>query len=218
MQKGGDRLKFASKGRISQNPVTLHYVLLVLIALSLIISISALINTNEIKKMLVGNVVDIEDFLGKLTAHEEMDVYLDVSPLNVIQINQNNYANLQNQIAGLDLSFLGSFIVQYPDRIVIFDYENDAIKGLLDSQQQAAKLPPDFSAKLLEHEELKGLEQEQPVIGQIDEPSLQTLKQKFPDAYADVNIGDFLLRYQTKLVIYDYEADRIVNEISLAQD
>jgi hypothetical protein len=65
------------------------------------------------------------------------------------------------------------------------------------------------------HPELAGLENEQPVGGQIDQASLDTLRQQFPDVYADAKVGDFLLRCTTRLIIYDYNADTIVNAVNL---
>ena len=77
------------------------------------------------------------------------------------------------------------------------------------------KLPSDLFTKLNLHPELMGLENEQPLGGQIDELSLETLKQQFPDVYADAKVGDYLLRYSTRLVIYDYNNDEIVNALNL---
>ena len=156
------------------------------------------------------------DFSAKLYAHPEAQAYVGVSPLNVVQINSNNLPNLQAQIAGLDTSYLGSFLVQYTDAIVVYDYANDVVKGIVSLQQpQQAALPADFSAKLNAHPELKGLESEQPVGGQLDANSLSTLQQQFPNVYANAKVGDFLLRYSTRLIIYDYNSDAIVNAVDL---
>lgn len=190
-----------------------HYILILLITAALIVSIIALLNTNELKNALVPQTIDINSFLNKLTSHDEMKAYVGVSPLNIVQINSNNIASLQSQIAGLDSSYLGSFIVQYSDATVIYDYQNDAIKGTVNQQQQ--QLPSDLLAKLYAHPEASDLQGQQPVGGQIDASSLATLKQQFPDVYANAKVGDFLLRYQTKLIIYDYNNDRIVNAVSL---
>jgi len=99
---------------------------------------------------------------------------------------------------------------------VIFDYDNDAIKGIVSLQQpQQAQLPADFYSKLNAHPELSGLENEQPIGGQLDAPSLETLKQQFPDVYANAEVNDYLLRYQTRLIIYNYNNDVIVNAVNL---
>jgi hypothetical protein len=132
-----------------------------------------------------------------------------------VQINKDNFASLQSQISGLDISYIGSFIVQYRDGIVLYDYKNDKIKGTLAFQQQAPQLPSDFFVKLNKHAEVQGMQNEQPIGGQLDESSLSTLKQQFPDVYANAKAGDFLLRYKAKLVIYDYNSDRIVNAVNL---
>ena len=192
-----------------------QYIVILLIIGAFAFSLLAYLNTVYLRDTLVPRTIDVNDFLKKLTAHEEMRAFVGVSPLNIVQVNQNNIANLQTQITGLDSSFIGSFLVQYTDAIVIYNYDADEIKGTLSLGQPQAQLPDDFSAKLNAHPELQGLENEQPVGGQMDESSLNTLKQQFPDVYANAKVGDFLLRYQTKLIIYDYNQDSIINSVNL---
>lgn len=200
---------------LHEKPV-LHYLLLVLVIASLVVGILALYNVAKLKDSITPKTVNVNDFLAKLTAHPEMKNYIGVAPLNMIQINNNNLANLQAQINGLDASYIGSFIIQYTDAIVVYDYANDAIKGTVSLQQpQQAQLPGDFFNKLNAHPELQGLENEQPVGGQLDQASLNTLKQQFPSVYANAKAGDFLLRYTTRLIIYDYNNDVIVNAVAL---
>jgi len=193
-----------------------HYIIIILIIATLFVSGLVLLDVKQIKASLLPQTIDANDFLAKLTAHPEASSYVGISPLNIIQINTNNIDNLQAQIAGLDTSFLGSFIVQYTDSVVIYDYNNDIILGTVSLQQpQQAELPEDFLTKLNAHPELAGLETEQPIGGQIDQASLDTLKQQFPDVYANAKVGDFLLRYTTRLIIYDYNADVMVNAVNL---
>ena len=193
-----------------------HYIIIILIIATLFVSGLVLLDVKQIKASLLPQTIDANDFLAKLTAHPEASSYVGISPLNIIQINTNNIANLQAQIAGLDTSFLGSFIVQYTDSVVIYDYNNDIVLGTVSLQQpQQAGLPGDFLTKLNAHPELAGLETEQPIGGQIDQDSLDTLMQQFPEVYANAKVGDFLLRYTTRLIIYDYNADAIVNAVNL---
>ena len=193
-----------------------HYIIIILIIATLFVSGLVLLDVKQIKASLLPQTIDANDFLAKLTAHPEASSYVGISPLNIIQINTNNIDNLQAQIAGLDTSFLGSFIVQYTDSVVIYDYNNDIILGTVSLQQpQQAGLPGDFLTKLNAHPELAGLEAEQPIGGQLDQASLDTLKQQFPDVYANAKVGDFLLRYTTRLIIYDYNADVMVNAVNL---
>ena len=191
-----------------------HYLLFVLVIATLIISAFSLVRTNKLTGAAVADTISVNDFLQKLTLHSEMKSYVGVAPLNIVQISQNNLANLQAQINGLDTSYIGNFAVQYPDSIIIYDYKNDAIKGNINLQPQP-QLPADFFAKLNSHPELQGLQDQQPTGGQLDEASLNTLNQQFPDVYANAKVGDFLLRYQTKLIIYDYAQDIIVNAVGL---
>jgi len=193
-----------------------QYIKLLLIIATLAVGIIILFNTNQITGAAVAQTISTENFLAKLTSHDEARAYVGVAPLNIIQINNDNIANLQSQINGLDTSFIGDFIVQYTDAIVIFDYDNDAIKATVSLQQpQQDSLPGDFFTKINQHPELQGLENEQPIGGQLDQASLDTLKQQFPNVYANAKVGDFLLRYTTRLIIYDYNADTIVNAVNL---
>lgn len=195
-----------------------HYLLLLLVLVSLALSVFVLFNAGQITGAVAADAqtISINDFLARLTAHPEASNYVGVSPLSVIQINNNNFANLQTQIAGLDASYIGSFLVQYSDAIVVYDYDNDVVSGTISLQQpQQAALPGDFFTKLNAHPELAGLENEQPVWGQLDQASLGTLRQQFPNVYANAKVGDFLLRYATRLIIYDYNNDVIVNAIDL---
>ncbi len=194
-----------------------YYGMVLLVIVTLIVSIFALVNVYQLKKSINQRAITIDDFLKKLTSHIEMKSYVGVAPLNVVQINNDNFANLQAQISGLDISYIGNFIVQYTDRIVVYDYDKDTIRGNVALQQpQQGQLPNDFFIKLHKHPELQGLQNEQPVGGRLDEDSLSNLKQQFPDVYANAKVGDFLLRYKTKLIIYDYSQDKIINSINLA--
>ena len=198
-----------------EKPAFQYFIVLSIIA-TLIVSIIALANIYQLKNAIAQRSLNVNDFLKKLTSHAEMKGYVGVAPLNIIQIDNNNFANLQAQISGLDQSYIGNFIVQYTDRIVIYDYDENKIKGNVGLQQpQQAQLPADFFARLNSHAEMQALENEQPIGGQLDAASLDTLKQQFPDVYAGAKVGDFLLRYKTRLIIYDYNADRIVNAVNL---
>jgi len=222
MVKGGSKISSSYSPSHYKEPLHekagFHYLLLLLVMVSLAISVFVLLDASQITGAAVtdAQTININDFLAKLTANPEASAYVGVSPLNIIQINNNNLANLQTQINGLDTSFLGSFVVQYSDAIVIYDYGNNVVRGAVSLQQpQQAALPGDFFTRLNAHAELVGLENEQPIGGQIDQPSLDTLRQQFPNVYANAKVGDFLLRYSTILVIYDYNADVIVNAVNL---
>ena len=204
----------ADHQHLFERPAFQYFIVFSIIA-TLIISAFSLAFVYQLKKILIPRTINTNDFLKKLISHEEMKPYIGSSPLNIVQINSNNFASLQSQISGLDGSYIGNFIVQYRDGIVLYDYENDKVKGTLAFQQQTPKLPADFFVKLNKHPELQGLQNEQPIGGQLDESSLSTLKQQFPDVYANAKVGDFLLRYKAKLVIYDYNSDRIVNAVNL---
>jgi len=204
------------KTDLHERPI-FHYTLVILVIATLVTSLYTLYYANQLKKALIPQTVTVQDFLKKLTDHSEMKAYVGVAPLNIVQITNNNFANLQSQISGLEASYVGNFIVQYTDRVVVYDYDKDQVRGSVTLQlPQQGQLPTDFFTKLNRHAELKGLENQKPVGGQFDDASLNTLKQQFPDVYKDAKVGDFLLRYKSKLVIYDYSADKIINVVNLA--
>ena len=212
----GSTQSYSSYGSHFYEKPFFQTIIVLSIIATLIISILAFVNVYQLKKTLIPTSINMNNFLKKLTSHEEMKSYVGVAPLNIVQINNNNFANLQTQIKGLDTSYIGSFIVQYTDRIIIYDYKNYQIKGTVTLQQpQQGQLPSDFLAKLNKHVELQGLENQQPIGGQLDEASLNTLKQQFPDVYKDAKVGDYLLRYTKKLIIYDYKQNKIVNAVNL---
>src|SRR3989338_3525585 len=89
-----------------------HYILIAFVVLSLVVSAIALVYTAQLKKALVPRTINANDFLKKLTAHAEMKAFTGIAPLNIIQINNNNLANLQSQISGIDSTYVGSFLIQ----------------------------------------------------------------------------------------------------------
>lgn len=201
------------KEPLHEKPI-FQYIKFLLILSTLVVGILILINTKQITGAVVAQTISTQDFIAKLTVHPEASKYTGVAPLNIVQVTTNNLANLQSQINGLDASYLGNYLVQYQDVILIYDYRNDAIKSSISLQQQS-QLPADFFTKLNAHPELAGLETQQPVGGQLDQQSLETLKQQSPDVYKDAKVGDFLLRYTTKLIIYDYNNNNIINSLNL---
>lgn len=205
---------YGSDAHLFEKPAFQYFIVFSIIA-TLIISILAFVNIYQLKKTLIPTTINTNNFLKRLTSHNEMRAYVGIAPLNIIQINNNNFANLQAQMSGLESSYIGNFIVQYADRVVVYDYDKDVIRGTVSLQQAQAQPPSDFSSKLNKHPELQGLQNQQPIGGQLDEVSLSTLKQQFPDVYVNAKAGDYLLRYQTKLIVYDYNQDRIVNAVNL---
>jgi hypothetical protein len=73
------------------------------------------------------NTISVNDFLTKLTAHNELTKYRGIVPDTIVQINQQNLVTLAQQITGLDQSYIGAFIIQYPEEIIIYDLGNDKI-------------------------------------------------------------------------------------------
>jgi hypothetical protein len=220
MKKGGrtkstPSASYSYKEPLHEKPL-FNYAIAIISISALIVGINALNSVNELKNTLTPQKIDIDDFLNKLTSHDSMKGYVGIAPLNVILVSSNNIDDLQSQITNLDSSYIGAFIVQYADVIVVYDYDKDTIMTTVSLQQpEQEQMPEDFFAKLNNHPELQGLENEQPAGGQIDAATLATLQQQFPEVYANTKVGDFLLRYTTKLIIYDYNSDKIVNAVDL---
>ncbi len=194
---------------------TVIYLVLFLVGVALVFGVWSFVKVKKIERIAIPPTADMDKFLKRVTAHSEAQEYAGVVPLNVVQITQSNLGNFQAQIAGLDTSYIGSYMVQYANSIIVYDYAKNSIRGRIDVPQASPSLPQDFSAKLYAHPEAAAFQGEQPQGGQLDASTLATLKQQFPDFYANAKEGDYLLRYSTKLVIYDYANDRIVNAINL---
>lgn len=201
---------------------SIHTILVVLMIATLAVSIYAL---SEIRSLKGTPSLTLDQFLTKLTSHEELKNYNGIPPLDVLMIDNTNLANLQAQIPGLDTSHIGSYIVQYTDRFIIYDLDNDQILTNVQlqpqgAQQQApgaqqAQVPQDFFNMLIAHPELQGVEDVGPAGGIIDATTLNSLKQQFPDVYKDANVGDYLLRYDDRLIIYNYQTDTIVGAFAV---
>ena len=141
-----------------------------------------------------------------------------------MQITQQNLGQLQQQIAGLDVGHIGKFLVQYVDKLVLYDYNKDVLEAQLSLPQgQAAgqagtNAPQDFFTKLAAHPEAQPFMTSNPVGGQLDEASLASLKQQFPNVYNNAKTGDYLLRFPTGLVVFDYNQDKVVIAVPLQQN
>ena len=193
-----------------------EFLLYIALTISLIALLLSSYNFYAINKSYDDNSINLDEFLGKLTAHAEMGDYQTVSPINIIQVNSNNLATLSSQIAGLDETFIGDFIIEYTDKIIVYDYENDEIKADI-VLENTPQLPADFAQKLNSHPEMEGLASEQPSGGILDQITLDTLKQQYPETYQDAQAGDYLLRYNDRLIIYRYEADQIIGAFGLTE-
>jgi hypothetical protein len=187
---------------------TVYSVLVFLVLLTtLALSMMAFYNSKQLKDFIIPKPLDVEDFMAKLKAHPEMS-QLSENPLNIVQVTSANLPNLQAQIGNLDTSFLGSFLVQYKDFIVVYNYLNDTVKGTIDLRPL---FPQDFFEKLLKHPELKAYQSQQPSGGGVlDQTTLDTIKQQQPDIFRNAQVGQYLVIYQDRVFVVDYEKDRIV--------
>ena len=203
----------AGSHKLFESPA-FHYILILAVLATFVLSLLSFANTYQLKKFIIPMPLDIKSFINKLTSHTEMKSYAGQTPSNIVQITNNNIGNLQSQISGIDLSYLGSFLVQFQDKIVVYDYANDTIKGVVNLQPL---LPDDFITKLNKHSEMKNLQNQRPLaVNQFDENSLKALKLQSFDIYRNAKAGDYILKYQTTLIIYDYNKDKIVNTVSLS--
>lgn len=120
----------------------------------------------------------------------------------------------------------GQYLLQYPNLLVVYDYEADRIvkqlpvtnvdlnrpsgaqvpqvpqTGAVQGGQPG--LPQDLLTRLSRHTGRAG----NPVIAQIMD--VEMLKQQQPAIYDGAANGQFVVQYQDLLVIYDYQADKIV--------
>lgn len=192
------------------------HVLLILVIISLALSIYSAVSVYSVQKFLEPSRIDIDQFVKRLSGHDELSAYEGVTPLNIIQVTQDNLPALQSQIQGLNVNFLGRFLVQYPDAIIVYDYHDNEVISVV-SFDGGQDMPDDFFQKLYAHPEVQGLEGLQPVGGILDPQTLSALQNQFPGAYEDVEAGHYLLRYPQVIVIFDYENDAIVAIIPLQE-
>ncbi|MDP7180329.1 MAG: hypothetical protein QF824_03600 [Candidatus Woesearchaeota archaeon] len=212
----------ASKIKLKEFPkketkLNFNHIILAVVVITLAVSIYTLTEVNKLKGGTSdGQTVSTEQFLRMLTAHPEASSYVNIPPLNIVRIDETNLANIQAQIEGVDPSYIGKYIVQYTDRLIIYDFDNDIVIGNVDvAAPQNSQLPQDFSAKLVAHTEVADVANEDPSGGLLDAASLDTLRQQYPDVYKDAKVGDYLLRYSDRLIIYDYQNDAVVGAFAL---
>ena len=154
------------------------------------------------------------DFVQKLTAHPETSGYANQNPtitqLTADQIAQGKQANAQlfaNAKAG-------DYLLQWADLVLIYDYNADKIVATFKPQTA----PADFLTKLTAHTELSSYAGETPRVSIITQDALPQLKQQFPNLYSNAKAGDYVVRYTGKLVIYNYESNKIVDIFDLQPD
>ena len=149
------------------------------------------------------------DLLDKLTAHANLASYKGVTP-QIIKINSENVDQLRQQIAALTSQHIGQYILNYPDRLVVYDYDKDTISLNVEKPQaQNTAIPADFFQKLLAHPEVKGNENTSPSGGLVDQALLNQLKGVSEDLYNNAAIGDYALSYPDKIIIYNYQQDKV---------
>jgi len=149
------------------------------------------------------------DFFDKLYGHTQLANFKDLQP-NVMIVSKSNLESLKSQVLGLDETYIGDFILNYETFLIIYDYTDDEIKSIIPiSRSQEDSGVTGFFDRLNAHAELADVKDETPEVGRLDEATLNQLKEKNPQVYENAEIGDFILRYSNKLVIYDYEQDLI---------
>ena len=119
----------------------------------------------------------------------------------------------------------GDYVLQYPNLIEIYDFEEDKIvkqfpvtnmdlsqpQGPVGGQIGGAQpgLPADFLSKLAVHTGRGG----NPVVAQIMD--VEMLKAEQPAIYEGAKNGQFVVQYSDLLVVYDYEADALVKSFPI---
>ena|SRR3989338_2602496 len=91
--------------------------------------------------------------------------------------------------------------------IVFLLFQNISLKNNITG---AAISDSDIILRLEQFTELKG---KQPFeIKRLTEPRLSQLKQEQPVVYADTEEGDYLVKYDDRWVVYDFENNRIIRD------
>ena len=131
--------------------------------------------------------------------------------------HKEDLKKIQSQIEDINEDHLGSYVLAYPDRIIVYNYEDDVIILRRDVQQQA-QLPQDFFIKLFAHPELRGYETKSPTGGRLSEESVQQLAEINPELADSALPGDFILNFPDKTFIYNYEKDILKAEYSIPSE
>ncbi len=151
------------------------------------------------------------DFVTKLLAHTELASHSNENPtitlLDQAAIDQGKTANAEFFASAKS----GQYLLQWTDLFIVFDYETDKIVSMF----QPERAPDDFLPKLTAHSEMAGYVSQVPRISRISASVLPQLKEQFANIYANAKADDYVVRYNDRLVIYDYAADKIVDMFSL---
>jgi hypothetical protein len=107
--------------------VALQYAILALVALSIVLSSLAMIKLNQVSKIVVRQSPTLGEVLKKLTAHPEAKNYFGARPKAFVRIDQNNIEMLSKQVPGLDVYWIGNYLVVYNDLLFAYNYEEDRI-------------------------------------------------------------------------------------------
>ncbi|HLD42948.1 MAG TPA: hypothetical protein VJB08_03090 [Candidatus Nanoarchaeia archaeon] len=157
---------------------------------------------------------EVQEFLNQVTSIQGLEQYRNVNPLAIIQINEQNIAELQQQIAGVTNAHLGEIIIEYPNAIFIYDARTGSVARIISTQEAAANA---ILQRLNSHAELGDLRQITPAIGVISNESLIGLKAQYPSYFNDVTPGQLLVKYPQHLVVYDAQADTIQKIFTISE-
>jgi len=154
------------------------------------------------------------DFGQKLFAHPEVADHQGVNPV-ITKIDQQLLETmLANNAVFFDNAKVGDYLLEWQNLAAIYDYNNDVIINLLRPQQA----PADLLVKLAAHEGLEAYAAETPRVSIITADALPQLLQQFPNIYANSQVGNYVLRYADKLVIYDYDSDVVIDSFDLVPE
>lgn len=167
---------------------------------------------NEIVNVLSSQVLP-PDFSQRLFAHAEVQDHREqdadltlITEDSLVTARQNNPDFFENAEAGY-------YLLQWQDLSILYNYEDDVILNLFRLQLA----PADLLAKLTAHPELNDYANQVPRVSIVTEDVLPELQEQFPNIYANAYAGNFVLRFDDKLVLYDYENDVLVANFDLVQ-
>lgn len=181
------------------------------------VGVSALYRPTTDEILNVDKIIRLpEDFDEKLYSHEQISNFKDLNA-EVLKISTQNIETLKQQLIGLDESYLGKYIVNYGTFILVYDYDNDTIDSIVPINTQEQGTVNELLTKLMAHSEMSDVQGQTPEGGQLNAETLAQLRESFPQIYNDAEVGDFVLRYEKKLVIYNFETDTIKKIFNVQQ-
>ncbi len=152
-----------------------------------------------------------KDLMKKVFAHPELKSFIGEQPVITLLSKQFLATADKNNVSFFKDARPGDYLLQFRGGTAIYNYEGDKIISFVKPQT----LPKDFSKKLLAHKIMSNYINKTGTVTLLTRDILASLKKTNSDIYKDVPVGDYAVKYNDRLVIYDYKNDSIVKYFNI---